>query len=199
MSSILNKQARDILAHIQDYGFITSQQCANIYYKGNKQGLTQSQRKLKALYEAKLIERYKNKLTNKFVYTECKTSSISEHDMIIMDLYSYIYNKYNVEYFKKEEKWIETKRRSDGHIIFERNGMLVAFLIEVDLYHKTSQQKLDDMFNGGEIHQWYKDNYGEEVYPDILIINATGATKIKSDEYNVLCLNYEFSDIDNII
>lgn len=195
----MNSKTRDILAHLSEYGFITSEQCACIYYRDNNQSLTLAQRKLKALYDSNLIQRYKNKLTNKFVYTLDKKTVISQHDMMIMDLYSYIFKNYKVEYFKKEFSWKETKRRSDSHIIFERNGMLVTLLVEVDLYHKTSQKKLDELFNYGEVHQWYKDRYGEDVYPDILIINATGYTNIKSDEYNVICINYDFEGIDNVL
>lgn len=198
MSNNMNEKTLNILAHIQKYGFITACQCANIFYKDNKQALTMAQRKLKSLFQSKLIDRYKDRISGSFIYTH-KKSTISQHDITIMDLYSYIFNKYQVEYFKKECSWPDTKRRSDAHIIFERDDVLVAYLVEVDLYHSTSQRKLDEMFNKGEIHQWYRDNYSEEFYPDVLIINATASTKNKSDEYNIKCLNYNLDDIDNVL
>lgn len=192
------KKVRMILDHINTYGFITNKQCANIYYKENKQALLQAQTKMKLLYDNGVVKREEYPLTKELMYmTEVKP--ISNHKMSVMNLYAYLYSKFNIKYFKYEQSW-NCKKRNDAHIVISKGDVLIGILCEVDIFHKTSQSKLDILYKSGEVQQWYYDNYGlQDYYPLILIINGQGKTTVKSEDYDVACVNTDFDWLYDIL
>lgn len=199
MSIRFTQKVRAILNHIGTYGFITNKQCAMIYYKNAKQPYIQAQTKMKSLYDNGVVKRTEYKLNKEYIYT-IDDKQVSDHAMYVMNLYAYLYNKFDVIYFKPEATW-QCKRRSDAHFIIQKeNGDTMGILCEVDLFHKTGKDKLDDMYKSGEIHNWYKVNYGvEDYYPSILIVNSTGKTNIKSDKYEVVATDFDFTDLNHIL
>lgn len=198
MSIRFTRKVRLILDHISKYGFITNKQCALIMYKGNKQPLLQAQTKMKLLFDNGIVKREEYRLTKELVYmTEAKT--ISDHKMYIMNLYAYLYNKFDIKYFKYEQSW-NCKKRNDAHIIIERNDSFIGILCEVDLFHKTGQDKLDKLYESGEVHQWYSDNYKlQNYYPLILIINGNGKTMLRSENYDVEAVDFDFTGLDYLL
>lgn len=199
MSIRFTKKVRAILNHIETYGFITNKQCAMIYYKGGKQPYIQAQTKMKSLYDNGIVKRTEYKLNKEYIYT-IENKQVSDHAMCVMNLYAYLYNKFEILYFKTEASW-KCKRRSDAHfIIQEDDGDIFGILCEVDLFHKTGKDKLDSMYESGEIHNWYKVNQGAEgYYPSILIVNNTGKTNIKSDKYEIVATDFDFTGLDSLL
>lgn len=199
MSIRFTKKVRDILEHINTYGFITNKQCALIYFKGAKQPYIQAQTKMKLLYDNNIVKRTEYKLNREYVYS-INREEISDHRMYLMNLYAYLYSKFEIIYFKVEESW-QCKKRNDAHIIIKKNnGDMVGILCEIDLYHKTGQDKLDKMYESGEVHQWYKTNYDADgYYPSVLIINSSGKTTIKSKQYEVVAVDFDFNGLDSIL
>lgn len=199
MSIRFTKKVRDILEHINTYGFITNKQCALIYFKGSKQPYIQAQTKMKLLYDNNIVKRTEYKLNREYVYSINK-EEISDHRMYLMNLYAYLYSKFEIIYFKVEESW-QCKKRNDAHIIIKKNnGDMVGILCEIDLYHKTGQDKLDKMYESGEVHQWYKTNYDADgYYPSVLIVNSSGKTTIKSKQYEVVAVDFDFNGLDSIL
>lgn len=188
---------KDILEFIDNYGFITVNQCANIIYKGNKKPITQAQQKLKLLYDNKILKRTLY-YTGVYVYSKT-TSKPTMHKMLLLDLYSYIYNKYEVVYFEKESRWELSKRRNDGHIIFIKDCNPIGLLLEIDYSHATTKNKLDDIYKTGEVQKWYLDNYEEEYFPTVLIVNSSGAISYNSSEYNVVATDFNFNNLVDIL
>lgn len=199
MSIRFTKKVRDILEHINNYGFITNKQCALIYFKGAKQPYIQAQTKMKTLYDNGIVKRTECKLNREYMYSIDK-EEISDHRMYLMNLYAYLYSKFDIIYFKVEESW-QCKTRNDAHIIIKKdNGDMVGILCEIDLYHRTGQEKLDKMYESVEVQQWYKVNYeAEGYYPSILIVNSSGKTTIKSDQYEVVAVDFDFNGLDSIL
>lgn len=199
MSIRFTKKVRAILNHITTYGFITNNQCALIYYKGNKQSYIQAQTKMKILYDNGIVKRTEYKLNKEYIYT-VEDKVISDHAMYVMNLYAYLYSKFTVLYFKPEASWI-CKKRNDAHFIIQKDdGDTMGILCEVDLFHKTGKEKLDVMYKSGEIQNWYKVEYGiENYYPSILIVNSTGKTNIESDKYQVVSTDFDFTDLDYLL
>ena len=199
MSIRFTKKVRAILNHITTYGFITNNQCALIYYKGNKQAYIQAQTKMKILYDNGIVKRTEYKLNKEYIYT-VEDKSVSDHAMCVMNLYAYLYSKFEVLYFKPEASWL-CKKRNDAHFIIQKDEEnTMGILCEVDLFHKTGKEKLDIMYKSGEIQNWYKVEYGiEDYYPAILIINSTGRTNIRSDKYQVVSTDFDFKDLDNML
>lgn len=199
MSIRFTPKVRAILNHIGTYGFITNKQCALIYYKGAKQPYIQAQTKMKALYDNGIVKRTEYNLNKEYIYS-MDDKQISDHRMYVMNLYAYLYNKFNVIYFKPESSW-SCKKRNDAHFIIEKDdGDTIGILVEVDLYHKTNKEKLDIMYKSGEIQNWYKVNYGaENYYPSILIVNSSGKSNISPKKYQVVCTDFDFTGLDSIL
>lgn len=198
MSIRFTKKVRLILDHISKYGFITNRQCASIIYKGNKQPLLQAQTKMKLLFDNGIVKREEYRLTKEFIYMS-EVKSISDHKMYVMNLYAFLYNKFDIKFFKYEQSW-NCKKRNDAHIIIEKHDSFIGILCEIDLFHKTSQEKLDTLYKSGEVQQWYSDNYNmQDYYPLILIVNGNGKTNLKSNDYDIECVDFDFNGLYELL
>lgn len=199
MSIRFTKVVRLIMEHISKYGFITNKQCEKIFYKDSRQPYVQAQVKMKLLFDSGVVKREFNTFTNEYIYSyDGKLPSY--HRLYMMNLYAHLYSKYEVLYFKTENEWMNGKRRNDGHVIFKRDdGTTIGLLVEIDINHATNQNKLDSIYNSLDVQQWYSENYGVDYYPSILIINATGRTNIKSDEYTVICCDFDFNNLIELL
>lgn len=199
MSVRFTKKVRLILDHINKYGFITNRQCASIFYKGNKQPLLQAQTKMKLLYDNGLVAREEFRMTKEFMYMN-EVKIVSDHKMYVMNLYAYLYNKFDIKYFKYEESWRISKKRSDAHIILEKDDSIIGILCEIDLFHKTGQNKVDLLFETGEVQAWYEENYKlADYYPLILIVNGNGRTCLKSDLYDIEAVDFDFNGLYELL
>lgn len=199
MSIRFTGKVREILNHIETNGFITNKQCAMIYYKDNKQPYIQAQTKMKLLYDNKVVKRYENKINGEYIYT-IKGERISEHKLYIMNLYAYLYHKFDIIYFKLEECW-NCKRKNDAHIIVQtKSGDTVGLLCEIDFFHKTSKEKLDSIYRSNEVQAWYQEHYGvQDYYPSVLIINHNGKIGYSSDSYEILTTDFEMANLSALL
>jgi hypothetical protein len=196
------QKIRNILNFIETYGFITTRICANLFYKEDKCKLDVARRVLNRLVDNKDIVANKNSYGRELIY-QFKKNTVSDHKYYLLNLYAEINNIVTqIDYFKLEETWSLSKRRSDAHIIFHNNvnGKLDfnSYLIEFDKYHKTNPtEKYNSIYDTEEVQEWYKENQDEEDYfPDVIIINYNGQC-IKSDraEYKIIGLDYNFTDL----
>lgn len=197
---VITKSTRDVLNFINDYGFITADICADIVYKNKSQAYNQASRKLKSMWDNKLIKRYRAYDSKKYIYVKSLEKKVSLHDQIIMKFYSKVYSLVDsIDYFKKEERWLNGVYRTDAHIIYTKDNRIRCYLVEVDVTHSTSQRKYDDIFQSNCVQKWYKDKYETEVFPRLLIISINGATKIKSSQYKVYSTNYDLLGLETLI
>lgn len=188
------KNTRQILDFIDEYRFITAKQCANIFYKGRKLPLIQAQKKLKLMYDNGIIKRNQDKYTKEYIYS-MDGNVPNNHKLYLIDLYSYLYNRYEVVYFNTEEIWNISKRRNDGHIIIEKDGDLIGILIEIDINHITNKAKTDSIYNSGEVQYWYEQNFGVHYFPSFIIVNASGKSRIHSEYYEVIATDFTLESL----
>lgn len=188
------KNTRQILDFIDEYRFITAKQCANIFYKGRKLPLIQAQKKLKMMCDNCVIKRKQDKFTKEYVYS-FDGNVPNNHKLYLIDLYSYLYNRYEVVYFNTEEIWNISKRRNDGHIIIEKDGDLIGILIEIDINHITNKAKTDSIYNSGEVQYWYEQNFGVPYFPSFIIVNASGKSRIHSEYYEVIATDFTLESL----
>ncbi len=191
------KANRLILEHIETFGFITVRQCQNIIYKDNKCSDVRARKKLKEMFDKGYIKKQKNSITSEYIYT-LKEESISRHKYILMNLYSVIYSKNKcIIYFRMEELWKGCNKKSDAHIIYQTyDNRKIGMLVEVDIFHFTTQDKLDKIYRSGDVEDWYKANFNSDYFPQILILNNKGKTKLESDDYDILCTSID--DLESI-
>jgi hypothetical protein len=196
------QKVRDILNFIDEYGFITTRITANLFYKDDKYKLDVARRVLNRLVNNKDIVANKNQYGKELIY-QFKKSTVSDHKYYLLNLYSEINNIVtNVEYFKLEETWSLTNRRTDAHIIFNNiiNGQdsLKSYLIEFDKFHKTNPtEKYNQIYDSNEVQQWYLVNQGiNNYFPNVIIINYNGKCNLSNrDDYKIIGLDYDFTDL----
>lgn len=95
---------------------------------------------------------------------------------------------------------VNIKKRNDAHIILSKeDGTKIGLLVEIDLFHQTSKDKLNCLYESNEVQQWYRDNYDIEYYPSVLIVNETGRSNIKNTEYDIVCTDFNFNGLSDIL
>jgi hypothetical protein len=197
------QKVRDILNFIDKYGFITTRITANLFYKEDKYKQDVARRVLNRLVTNKDIVVNKNQYGKELIY-QFKKNVVSDHKYYLLNLYAEINNLVNeVEYFKLEETWSLSNRRSDAHIIFNNiiNGQdsLKSYLIEFDKFHKTNPiEKYNQIYNSGEVQEWYTVRQGvKDYFPDVIIVNYSGkCSSSDRDDYNIIGLDYDFTDLN---
>lgn len=192
------KNTRQILNFIDEYRFITAKQCANIFYKGRKLPLIQAQKKLKMMCDNGVIKRKQDKFTKEYIYS-FDGNVPNNHKLYLINLYSYLYNRYEVVYFNTEEIWSISKRRNDGHIIIEKDGSFIGILIEIDINHITNKVKTDSIYNSGEVQYWYEQNFGVPYFPSFIIVNASGKSRIHSEYYEVISTDFTLESLCKVL
>ena len=198
------QKVRNILNFIDKYGFITSKICANLFYKDNKYKLDMARRTLNKLVNNKDIISNTSCFGKELIY-QFNKNIVSEHRYALLNLYSEINCIVNnIEYFKLEEQWLEGKRKSDAHIIISNiiNGdeVFKSYLIEYDKYHKTDIKKYEEIYNSNEVQQWYLNRYEiNNYFPIVMIVNYSGKVNQNSDNFNIIALDYDFTDLTHKI
>jgi hypothetical protein len=193
---------RAILNFIEEYGFITSRICAKLFYKEDKFALDVARRVLTRLVNNKDIVSNKNSYGKEIIY-QFKKNTVSDHKYYLLNFYAEI-NKLvtKVEYFKLEESWFISNKRSDAHIIFNNivdgNDSFKSYLVEFDKYHKTNPiEKYDLIYDSGEVQEWYKLRYGlNNYFPDVVIINYSGKCNNETErDYKIIGIDYDFTSL----
>lgn len=194
------KATRNIINFINDYGFITINVCADIFYKGKSNPIHQARVKLSTLADNNVVTKYR--LENGEYLFQTVSKNISEHRRYMVKLYGYLYRNFDIEYFKLEEVWKVSNKRSDAHIIVHNGERRVGLLIEFEHYHNTKKDKLDEIYNSNEVQQWYMDKYNVSYYPITIMITPSGNCKIVNCddlEYCVFGTNYKFDGLADMI
>ncbi|WP_297993878.1 hypothetical protein [uncultured Clostridium sp.] len=195
------KTTKEILNFINKFGFITATICSRTILKGQKLAYISSCRKLRNMYEDKILKRYTFLESKEYIY-QVEKKQIGIHQKILIDLYSKIFELVDEVLFfnPKETSWRTAKRKSDGHIIYRINKDIYSLLIEIDYTHATSQKKLMDIYQSGEVHEWYKNNYNTDNYfPSFLIVSLLGDTKYENVPFTYNTLDFEFTNIEQIL
>ena len=195
------RKVRSILEFVDKYGFITTRICGNIFFKDSKNKDTLARRMLnKLVYNKDLIS--KTQSYGKELIYQRESKQIAPHKYTLINLYSIIFNTCDeVLYFKIEENWKESKKKSDAHIIFKNNCngkiKIKAYLIEYDKYHKTDPKKYLTIYSTEEVQEWYEEKFNKkDFFPNILVINYNGKTDIKTnDSFKSIALDFDFNNL----
>jgi hypothetical protein len=187
---MLRIKDRDILRHIEKYGFITINQCATLFYDNIRTSYTGARKRLQRLTEydmaslndgndEKLLKYWINPSSNQKVYS-LDGRRVSQHSIYIMDFYSKfkIYNA-DILYFVKEKKYMKETDYTivpDAFCRYVPKGYSKSKLIvlEVDYTHKTDLNKYIEWYESGEIQQKYG---GVDIFPKILIADENPQIK----------------------
>lgn len=204
------------MKHIEEYGFITIKQAHKIFFNDRQTGYDLARKRLFKLAEQGHMKGYIDYLSpnpEKIYYLNDKYKSPTKHTILIMDAYAEIVNLGGrMLYFKREEKWELSNRRSDGYCIFAMEGLPYEIFIEVKYRMGTDQvNKVDDInkkyteiLNSGECESKFKRIFNTdkdlETYKVILVVDPySHKTEWEVDDEKVVKVDYTFKGIGRIL
>lgn len=178
---MLTERDRMILQHIEAYKGITIQQAYRIFFKDKAYGLDYARKRLRILNEQGFIKYKTDRVTRKRIYYTNK--AFREHDMYIMDFYSWIvfHGGEILEYIPNRKAG---SKSSDGYFKFKFQDHIYPYFLEVNLYNKADMKKYEDYFSTGEIQKELKGKF-----PLIAIVDDN-ENIYKSKNFNTVQINY---------
>jgi hypothetical protein len=181
---ILTQRDRSILRFIENFGGITIYQCSKVFFTDAKHGYELARKRLKKMYEMKLVKFYTNNLTNERVY--CTDTKMTPHNIYLVDLYAaFIQQGASIlDYNFHQPTWLDGKYRSDGFLKVQYNGKKRIYCVEVDVTHSTNMQKYEEIYTSNEI----QNRYGG--FPMIIIIGET-INQYSSENFDIAYLGYK--------
>lgn len=193
----ITKRDREILKFIENNGSITINQAADVFFKDNIYKHDQARKRLRLMYQNKMIKRFK-----KDIYSEVQyyfNRPLTLHNSKLFDVYGILCTIGKIISFEKEFK-IETKdknRKIDGFIELEIETdteiLTYPVIIEIDYTHNTSLKKLKDI---------YESNYFQEIYdvfPTVLIIKKYNwQEQFKTDLFYYKFLNWNLEGLKEV-
>lgn len=124
-----------------------------------------AQRRMNALYNEKLVKRYRSHINENYIYYTDKKPKQIEHTLYLSKLYAYwILNNYRIIKFKREI--VLGSIRPDAIAIIKKGTELTTYLVEVEISNNPISKKI----------KAYEDFYLSECVdllgfrPDILFI-----------------------------
>lgn len=136
----MKERDQKLLDHVEIYGFITTKQAKNIFYKNYEV----ARRRLTKMESLGFLNSYILKTNREIVYCfKNKLDKFSYHNVKVMDFYSEFYNNNaKVIGLKREFKLFNGYIRADALFKFEYEGAIDYVLLEVDYTHVTDIKKM---------------------------------------------------------
>lgn len=189
------KKDRDnkILNFIEEYGSITINICANLFFSNANNKYDLARKRLRILYNNKYIKRYKEVGAEVIYYLN---KSLKPHDLKLLEVYSKLSSIGNVVTFEKEKVILcPNKRKIDGFMEIEvEEGEYIntyPLIVEIDYTHNTHLNKIKDIYNSN----YFQDMYG--FLPIILIVKRNQWDKKLNGYADIAIINLDWS-LDNI-
>lgn len=196
---MITSRDKEVFKFLEKYRAISSQQAKYIFFDGLE---SSSIRRLNKLEEIGALKSYaigKNKV---YSYNEAK--EISEHDLLILDFYAWIYKQGGkVIEFIKEPKYFNGLLRPDGLIKFEipyhdKLFQICAFL-EVDFKHYTENTKISTMYTKLYNEEVLKEFCGDMEFPLVIIARPTPGIRYNSNLFTCIYTDLRYMDLLKLI
>lgn len=146
---MITRRDKKIIKWVEEHRSITINQCAKIFFTGNKEAYDQARKRLRVIYQEGLLQRYRKDRKHEVVYYIDKKLKI--HDLKLLDAVSEILSAaFQKVALEKEKKFQINDRTSyfvDAIMTFEKNGYQFAMIVEIDYTHYTSKGKMTDIID----------------------------------------------------
>lgn len=195
---MITQKDKEIIKHIDKYGFITNRQCREIFMAPSAvKGYEVARRRLKVIQESNPtfgtrdlpLTMKRNILTNENIYFYNKYPSY--HDIQVMNVYSrLIYLGIEVQLFKQNVSWRKGKQKSDAFFVCQLDGISYACLLEVCVTNNDPHIKgYEELHRIGEIQSKLNGTF-----PRIILVGHRGPLP----KTNLIVKSVE-EDLSNII
>lgn len=158
-------QARDkkILEFIEKFKVATTSQIEKEFFIKHKQSARLARRRLKKLYDAKLIKRERSHINYEYVYYFEKPKQI-RHQVLVVGFYQAVKKHGKIIEFTPEKGMGGI--RPDAVCKIAKNNHLHLFCIEVELSNNGfNQDKYEQFYISREYKKWFP------VFPKVIIVS----------------------------
>lgn len=154
----IKERDRNILKFIEEYGSITITICSNLFFNSYKNGYYMASRRLKAMFDNKMVKRTRENVNDEYIYYFYKP--LNAHRLKLLEVYSKINCLGRIEKFEIEKVVEGTKRKNDGFIevAIDKGNYDEVFpiILEIDYTHETDSKKIKEIVESN----YYQDIYG---------------------------------------
>ena len=196
----LQSRDRQVLRFLEDHRAITTTQATNIFFDGCKRSAT---RRLNQLEDAGILNHY-TRGKNKVYKLIGEVKEVSEHDVLIYDFYSWIYeNNGEVIEFKKNPRYFKGMLIPDAlvkfRIPYEGQMYTCYVLLEIDLNHYTEADKIMTLYPKLYREQVLKEYCGIAEFPFVVIARPTKGIILSPKEIDVVYSDLKFNNLDRLL
>lgn len=195
---VLSDRDRDILIHIETWGFATIKQIADIFFKQQKYGYDMARKRLNLMVRDNKLFVHRNYDNNMNVYTFEKTKKVRVGDFILMDFYCKLKSEgAEILMFEKEyNKFMDGKIRPDGFTIVKMGNWIIYLFIEVQTRHaKADIEKYERLYATKE----FQNTFETDLFPTVVIIeDVNHKAKYSSDNFKVVQIDLNMCGFPNI-
>lgn len=186
---MLSNKDSMILEFVEQYGGITINQCNKLFYN-TKYGNDTARRRLKTLAEKGYLYYDSDFVTNQRIYYSKRKPS--SHSIILMNFYSeLVIRGAEILEFQREPKY--TGARADGFVIFSYKNKGKILLLEVDLQHRTKEDKYIKLYESNYFQSKYK------TFPVTLIISNNKPRREEKIPYKIEYINLKFEGVERVL
>ncbi|MCY6957978.1 hypothetical protein [Clostridium brassicae] len=190
---MITSRDRKIINFIDQYGFLTIDQAAKLFFGNFKTQYDIARRRLKKILEnGGYIRVFKNTETNNMIYVpeDSKLRKVSKHDLLVMDYISDL-KTLGVEFEKIEIEKDFNGAIADAFIIFKLGDYRYYHILEIQLRHDYV-----------EINRYNKHlntilNQTNNTLPKLIIVQNTNHNYSKENktDMEIIQLDTSLSDI----
>lgn len=211
---MLTNRDKEMIYHIEKYGFLTISQAYSIWWNDRKYGYDLARKRLNECILLKQIKGYKpvgNIYAEKIFYIESKFATPTKSMIICMNIYAELVRQGSgMIHFKREENWIDGKYRSDAFTIVSLNNKIYSACIEIidttklsySVHKKALISKYEEIYADDEIANKLMEitNLDRKFSESKLIIvtELLPKTPIEIDEVEIVILDYSLRKLAQI-
>lgn len=205
MPKYLTDTDREVISHIEEFGFITISQCYKIFYKDLIYGYDVARKKLKRIEDFGYIKSSNVRTLNfleKYYYMDDKYQNIVPHRKLKMDFYANL-RQYGVAkdkiWFQQEFEWLKGKYKSDAFAIYEWNDMVYYQIVEI-CTSNNDMNRFNEKYN--EIYTSQEpQKYCNGQFPTIILVDERNykTPPIKNPNINLIQIQFNMSDFHKVL
>lgn len=132
---MMTQRDKEIVRFVEDFDFITITQCYNMWFSSQKYGYDLARKRLGKIEKEGYLKSYKDTSmygSEKIFFIDNKYAGVSRHTILAQNVYSeFIRLGATVFFYKREQRWLDGKYRSDAYICFRLSEKIHSICVEI--------------------------------------------------------------------
>lgn len=167
---VLSPRDREILLHIESWGFATIKQITDIFFREQKYGYDMARKRLNLMVKDHKLFVHRNYENNMNIYTFEKIKKVSQSNIIVMDFYAKLMIEgAEILLFEREyNKFMDGKIRPDIFVAVKIENWIIYMFVEAQLRHvKADIEKYEKLYASGDFQR----KFSTTTFPTVVVID----------------------------